>query len=100
MQQGHISVEEVKISETEAGYQAIAWAKDKKRDVRVLGAATQSKSFRAKDGSSYPDEFALAKVVSKSQRNALRNLIPEPLVSEAYRVWRDQHTGAPPSERH
>src|SRR5713101_2474431 len=47
LQQGHISIEEVRIQETETGYQVIAWAKDKKRDVRVLGAATQSKTYKA-----------------------------------------------------
>ena len=41
--------------------------------------------FKPIEGEAYPDEFALAKAVSKAQRNALRNLIPEPLISEAYR---------------
>ncbi len=91
LQAGHISIEEVRLSETDNQYQAIAWARDKKRDVRVMGAAVQSKTFKPREGQSYPDEFALAKAVSKAQRNALRNLIPEPLISEAYRVWREQH---------
>lgn len=90
LQLGHITIDEVKLKEKEDKYVAIAWARDKSRDVRVMGAAEQSKTMRLKDQSRVPDEFALAKAVSKAQRNALRNLLPETLISEAYLQWKNR----------
>jgi hypothetical protein len=103
LEAGHISVEKVELSETQDSYRATAWAYDKVRDVRIMGAAEQSKSLRQKDGTRSTDEFALAKAVSKGQRNALRNLIPETMIAEAYRIWKSQQTpssqkGADPTE--
>jgi hypothetical protein len=88
--QGHISIEQVQLSETPEKFRAIAWAVDKQRDVRVMGAAEQSKTMTLKEGKQIPDEFALPKVVSKAQRNALRSLIPETLIAEAYKTWKDR----------
>jgi hypothetical protein len=88
--QGHISIEQVQLSETTEKLRAIAWALDKQRDVRVMGAAEQSKLMTLKDGTKVPDEFALPKVVSKAQRNALRSLIPETLIAEAYKAWKNR----------
>ena len=88
-----LKVEEVKITETDEKYRAVAWAYDKVRDTRVMGAAEQSKTYKSKDGTTYPDEFALAKVVSKAQRNALKNLIPETMISQAYVLWKDKQAG-------
>ena len=90
LQLGHMTVEKVELSETDEKYRATAWAYDKKRDIRVMGAAEQSKTMKLRDGSRIPDEFALAKVVSKSQRNALRSLIPETLISEAFQQWKNR----------
>lgn len=92
LQLKHITVEKVELTETETTHRAIAWALDKARDVRIMGAAEQSKMMTQRDGTRKTDEFALAKVVSKSQRNALRGLIPETMVSEAYREWRNRPT--------
>ena len=86
IQLGHIQVQEVKLDETEDSYRVIAWAYDKTKDLRVMGAAEQSK-FLAWD-TKKKDEFALAKAVSKGQRNALRNLIPETMISSAYAEWK------------
>jgi hypothetical protein len=93
LQLGHISVEEVKIEEGRDSYKAIAWAFSKDRDLRVMGAAEQSKMLAF--GNKNRDEFALAKVVSKAQRNALRNLLPETMISEAYKTWKAQRTKPP-----
>jgi hypothetical protein len=87
IQLGHIQVQEVKIDENEESYKAIAWAYDKERDLRVMGAAEQPK---IQSWDKKKDEFALAKVVSKAQRNALRNLIPETMISEAYKWWKSK----------
>ncbi len=93
LKEGHITIESVQLSETEEKYRAGAWAYDKVRDVRIMGAAEQSKFMTLKDGSKVPDEFALPKVVSKSQRNALRALIPETLIVEAYKAWKNRDKG-------
>jgi hypothetical protein len=90
LKQGHLTVESVQLSETDEKYRAIAWANDKLRGVRMAGAAEQSKFMTLKDGSKVPDEFALPKVVSKSQRNALRALIPETLIVETYKAWKNR----------
>jgi len=88
--QGHTTIEQVQLSETPEKYRAICWALDKQRDVRVCGAAEQSKWMTLKDGTKVPDEFSLPKVVSKSQRNALRGLIPESLIVEAFKLWKNR----------
>lgn len=88
LQLKNITVEEVKLTESDEAYRAIAWAKDLTRNVRIMGAAEQSRRMKLRDGSLVPDEFALAKVISKSQRNALRNLIPETIIAEAYQTWK------------
>jgi hypothetical protein len=99
LREGHMTVESIQLSETPEKYRAIAWAYDKVRDVRMMGASEQSKTMLLKDGSRVPDEFALPKAVSKSQRNALRALIPETLIVEAYRAWknRDKPPAQPPA---
>lgn len=91
LQLGHITVEEVKLDETSESYKAIAWAYSKDRDLRVMGAAEQSKFLSY--GDKKKDEFALAKCVSKAQRNALRNLLPETMISGAYKEWKNRLKG-------
>lgn len=54
---------------------------------RWFGAAQQPINMRRKDGVSVPDPFAVAKAVSKAQRNALRGLFPEPIVVELMELW-------------
>jgi hypothetical protein len=97
LKQGHMTIESVQLSETEDKYRAVAWAYDKVKDVRMMGASEQSKTMTLKDGSKIPDEFALPKVVSKSQRNALRALLPETLIVEAYKAWKNRDKAPPQS---
>lgn len=89
LQLGHVSIEEVKIDEGTDSYKAIAWAYSKERDLRVMGAAEQSK-VEPWGNPPKKDQFALAKVVSKAQRNALRNLLPETMIAEAYKQWKER----------
>lgn len=58
-------------------------AKDTRTGASYLGAKSQSKTQRGKDGREAPDKDALSKVISKAQRNALRNFLPEQLVLAA-----------------
>jgi hypothetical protein len=87
IQLGHMQIQEVKLEESPESYKAIAWAYDKAHDLRVMGAAEQSKTTNW-NNKLEKDPFALAKVVSKAQRNALRNLIPETMISEAFKAWK------------
>jgi hypothetical protein len=43
--------------------------------------------MRLRDGGEAEDAFALQKAVGKAQRNAIRALIPEAVIAEAYRAW-------------
>lgn len=54
---------------------------------RWFGAAQQPVNITRKDGTVTVDPFAVAKVVSKAQRNALRGLFPEPIVVELIDLW-------------
>lgn len=82
---GNIYIDEVKLTEDEEYYRVVAWVRDVKMNVRMMGAAEQSK--KETWGKHERDQFALAKVVSKAQRNALRNLIPETIISAAFKEW-------------
>lgn len=85
IQLGHMEIESCEVKENEEFYQATAWARDKSRDLRVMGAAEQ---LKISPYDKKRDAFALAKVVSKAQRNAFRNLIPETMISEAFKLWK------------
>jgi len=54
-----------------------------------IGAAEQPKTQQTKRGEQ-PDPFALPKAVSKAQRNAIRALLPETLITEMVRVYLEQ----------
>tara|TARA_Y100000310_G_scaffold271010_1_gene285270 strand:+ start:259 stop:801 length:543 start_codon:yes stop_codon:yes gene_type:complete len=92
---GGIQVDDVKIlkglDDKDPSWMAVAYATDTRTQTKVQGAAEQSKNVKFKSGGSAPDEYALAKVFSKAQRNALRALIPEPMISEAYKEWKLQN---------
>ena len=85
--QGHIEVRELELKETEKAWIATCRALDKARDLLVYGAAFQPKELELRGGAKVPDPFSLTKAVSKAQRNALRCLISEAIVTEAYRAW-------------
>jgi len=52
-------------------------AEDRLRDSSRWGVSTQSKKMALKDGRIIDDDFAIQKAMSKAQRNAIRQLIPE-----------------------
>jgi len=87
MRQGHIKVKELELKETEKAWIATCKAKDKAKDLEVYGAAIQPKEITFRNGGKMPDPFAMSKAVSKAQRNALRGLISEVVITEAYKRW-------------
>jgi hypothetical protein len=78
---GKIHLELVQFVDKENEFQAIFKATDLVRDLVMYGGAQQAKKserFGSTAGASVvTDQFAIAKVISKASRNALRNLIPE-----------------------
>jgi hypothetical protein len=98
-----ISVEEHYVAESGDGRSWLARAKAlnlKTREVR-WGYAEQprftSQTFYSKDGSREelkPIPFAYVLAASKAQRNALRAFIPEIVVQEAYKEYKNPPKGA------
>ena len=90
LRQGHIKVKDLDLKETEKAWVAVCKARDKARDLEVYGASIQAKEMVLRDGSKAPDQFALTKAVSKAQRNALRGLISEVVITETYKRWLEE----------
>ena len=80
--QGNISIENIDISETDNTFRVLAKAKDITRNVTMFGVAEQSKKLKLKTGVEIEDLHSLSKCVSRSQRNAIRALIPEMFIKE------------------
>ena len=78
----NIDTELVRIEEDENEFRAIVKVTHKDRNISVYGASQQPRFSSRGEGRPTRDDFALAKVVSKAQRNAWRNLIPETVISE------------------
>ena len=93
IRQGHIEVKELELKESEKAWVAVCKARDKARDLEVYGASIQTKEMVLRDGSKVPDQFALTKAVSKAQRNALRGLISEVVITETYKRWLKERGG-------
>jgi len=87
LKQGNITLKDLELRETESGWIAVVKARHETRNLEVYGVAWQGKRMRLRDGSEVEDPFAIQKAVSKAQRNALRALIPETIIAEAYRAW-------------
>ncbi|MDI6860340.1 MAG: hypothetical protein QMC85_07580 [Methanocellales archaeon] len=79
---GSITLSDLKIDEREDSYTVQVKATDKIRDFQMWGVAKQPKKMKLRDGTEVEDQFALQKAVSKSQRNALRAIIPEKIAIE------------------
>jgi hypothetical protein len=89
LRKGNIELKDLELREAKDGYIAIVKARDLERNLEVYGVAYQP--YNWPDGT--PDNFAVAKVVAKAQRNALRALIPETLITEAYKRWLERREG-------
>ena len=91
LKQGHIEVKDLELKETEKAWIAVCKARDKARDLELYGVSIQLKELVMRDGSKVPDPFAMTKAVSKAQRNAMRGLVSEVLVTETYKRWLEEH---------
>jgi len=89
--QGHpISVEELQTVEKNEEWIVTAVAVDLKTKEKRWGASQCSKLMQLKDGSEKPNPFALQTAMSKAQRNAIRNFIPEIAIQEGYKEWKER----------
>ncbi len=61
-----------------------------------MGAFEQPRFYTDKEGKQKPNPFAFTLVLSKAQRNAIRQFIPEPVIQEGYREWKLKQKGSPP----
>lgn len=53
-----------------------------------FGIASQALAMNTREGKR-PDPFAATKALNKAQRNAIRQFIPEVVINEMYRAWKD-----------
>ena len=68
------------LEETDTEWRGMARVTDLERNFSVIGAASQPKMLTLTGGRKVPDNFARTKCVSKTQRNALRIIIPETFI--------------------
>jgi len=84
---GNVHVSEPKVTEKKDSYEVKVLVKDVLNNIETWGIAEQSKKAIYGPGE---DPFALQKAYSKARRNALRQLIPESLVSKSYEKWQKE----------
>lgn len=101
----HVPVELAQITETDDEFRAIVQAIDKKTGSSRVGAATcpkkQTIGVWDKDPATgqrvkvstreEPDSFALAKAISKAERNAIRKLLPYSQMKAWIEKWVTEH---------
>ena len=74
---GGIEVSDIQTAETPDSWTAIVKAADVRNDCSRYGAFEQPKAANGR-----PDPFAFTKAVHKAQRNAIKQLLPVPVIKE------------------
>ena len=90
-----ISIESCEREETEEHITYTAWAIKLDTKQRNCGYFSQAKNTRAHT----PDEFAGAKAMTKAKRNARKDLLPAPLLSEAISMFVEMARGGSSKRR-
>jgi len=85
---GSVQVDLLQLTPGEGGWTCVVKATVPDGSSRI-GAAEQPYEMDTKRGPR-PDPFALPKCVSKAQRNAIRALLPESLITEVVRMYQAQ----------
>lgn len=110
---GNNDADLVDMKETETAWIVVCKATDLERNITRLGVSTQLKlekiykyegtgdsRKRVKDNSGAYiftwelDEFCIQKAFSKSQRNALKAILPVTIITKAIEAWKNQKKGA------
>lgn len=87
--QGNLKITDLQIEEDKEKIIAKAKGKDVQRNFEIFGVATQPKKMVTQYGD-YPDNFAFVKAVAKAQRNVLRRLIPETIITEMVKAYKEE----------
>lgn len=74
---GGINVSDIQTTESADSWKAIVKATDERNDTSRYGAFEQPKQAGGK-----PDPFSFTKAVHKAQRNAIKQLLPMPVIKE------------------
>ena len=85
---GGIQIEEVNYEEREHSWIAIAKAVD-----TITGSSRYGAYEQPKMTGSRPDPFAFTKAIHKAQRNAIKQLIPVPVIREVLNFYLNRKTG-------
>ncbi len=85
---GGIQVEEVKYEELDNSWIATAKAVD-----TITGSSRYGAYEQPKMNGSRPDPFAFTKAIHKAQRNAIKQLIPVPVIREVLNFYLHRKTG-------
>lgn len=85
---GGIQVEEVKYEERDHSWLATAKAVD-----TITGSSRYGAYEQAKMTGNRPDQFAFTKAIHKAQRNAIKQLIPVPVIREVLNFYLHQKAG-------
>ena len=88
MTMGGIHVGEPVVEEKGDNWMVKVSATDIIKNLRVWGISLQPKIMKLQSGARLEDSFALQKALSKAVRNAIRSLIPEPLIIAEINEWR------------
>ena len=86
---GGIQVEEVKYEERENSWIATAKAVD-----TITGSSRYGAYEQLKMSGGRPDPFAFTKAIHKAQRNAIKQLIPVPVIREVLNFYLHRKTGS------
>lgn len=85
-----LSIDEISFIDSPDDVVVNARCKDLTTGRAMWGTSTCPKNMQLKDGTIKPDPFARQKALSKAQRNAIRNFIPEIAIQEGYKEWKKQ----------
>ena len=86
---GGIQIEEVNYEEREHSWIATAKAVD-----TITGSSRYGAYEQAKNAGSRPDPFAFTKAIHKAQRNAIKQLIPVPVIREVLNFYLHRKAGS------
>jgi len=92
LEMGNIHVNEPQLSEMNGSYICKVKAVDVARNLEMWGVSCQAKQMKTRYGNQ-TDDFAVQKAVSKAERNALRKLMPEKLIVEMIKEWKQKNNG-------
>ena len=90
---GNIRIGKPEVEERDDHWRVMTPATDILRNLTVWGGVHVPKQMKLRDGRFIPDDHAFEKAISKSQRNAIKNLLPVYAVNELLRRLTGEGSG-------